>query len=57
MSIHNIIFNKKNYWKKESHDIIPIGERIRDLKYYDNIGLLFWAEATGSIGVLNLKND
>jgi glucose/arabinose dehydrogenase len=57
MSIHNIIFNKKNYWEKESHDIIPIGERIRDLKYYDNIGLLFWAEATGSIGVLNLKND
>ena len=56
-SIHNITFNKKNYWEKKSHHIIPIDERIRDLKYYNNIGLLFWAEESGSIGILKIEND
>ncbi len=57
MSIHNIIFNQKNYWEKKIHHIIPIGERIRDLKYHQNIGLLFWAEGPGSIGILRLLNE
>tara|TARA_Y100000768_G_scaffold275659_1_gene211255 strand:- start:3014 stop:4435 length:1422 start_codon:yes stop_codon:yes gene_type:complete len=56
-SIHYITFNKNNYWEKKTHNIIPIDERIRDLKYYNDIGLLFWAEESGSIGILKFEND
>ena len=38
-----------------NHDIIPIGERIRDIKYIDNTNfIILFLETTGSIGILEI---
>jgi len=51
LSIHKFVLND-NY-KIESHEVIPIVERIRDLIYDEKTNkILMFLETSGSIGIL-----
>ena len=56
MSIHHLIFDyEKN--KLNRFDIINIEERIRDLKYIDDLNsIILFLESSGSIGILKKIN-
>ena len=54
MSLHQIIYNK-NY-EEEEHNIIKIGERIRDIIYAEKLNKIYlFLETSGSIGELSLQ--
>ena len=57
LSIHHISLDK-NYKKIIKEDIIPIGERIRDLMYIEDLNkVILFLENSASIGVLSNKNN
>ena len=52
MSIHQLILDEE--FKLIEHNIISIGERIRDMKYIKSLDvILLFLETSGSIGILN----
>ena len=56
MSIHHFRFNE-NYDKIVFEDIIPIGERIRDILFIKNTNQIFLIlENTPALAVLNILN-
>ena len=55
MSIHQFILD--NNLKVEQHNIIPVGERIRDMIYVEELNKIFlFLESSGSIGMLEVDN-
>ncbi len=55
LSIHHIKMDKKNS-KILNHEIIPIGERIRDIKFIkETKSIILFLETSGSIGVLKFN--
>ena len=56
LSMHNIVFDI-NYNEIISEDIIPLGERIRDVVYHAESGrIVMFMETTGQIGLLKRIN-
>ena len=55
MSVHQFILNSD--LKIEQHNILPVGERIRDMVYVEELNKIFlFLESTGSIGMLEIEN-
>jgi hypothetical protein len=53
-SIHSFSYNKDK--KLDSHEIIPLKERVRDIHYIDHLNSVFlFLENSGSFGILKLK--
>ena len=53
LSIHQFIINKDS--KIEKHSILPVGERIRDIIYVQELNKIFMTlDSSGSIGVLEI---
>ena len=54
-SIHQFILNTD--LKIEQHNIIPVGDRVRDMIYIEELNKIFlFLETSGSIGVLEVDN-
>ena len=56
-SIYRIKFTDQSFEKILYHEKIYIGERIRDIKYIENLNVILLAlERTGDVGILVNKN-
>jgi len=52
-SIHSFSFNQNQ--KLDSHEIIPLNDRVRDISYVDNLNSIFlFLERSASITILSL---
>ena len=55
MSIHQLILDTD--LKVEQHNIMQIGERVRDIIYIEEYNKIFlFLETSGSIGILEVNN-
>jgi len=55
LSIHQFILDTD--LKIEQHNIIPVGERVRDMIYIEELNkMLLFLESSGSMGVLEVEN-
>ena len=55
LSIHQFILDAD--LKIEQHNIMPVGERVRDMIYIEELNKIFlFLESSGSIGVLEVDN-
>lgn len=55
MSIHQFILDAD--LKIEQHNIMPVGERVRDMIYIEELNKIFlFLETSGSIGILEVNN-
>ena len=55
LSIHQFILDDD--LKIEQHNIMPVGERVRDMIYIEELNKIFlFLESSGSIGMLEVDN-